>query len=78
MSLGTRFSIDEGFRELATAATHDVFPTRREFRDPLLVTFQNVPLSRLIDQELERHYAPPSAGPVEYISRVFRRLRRSG
>lgn len=69
-----RFSIDEGFRQLAAAETLAEIPQRTEFRDPLLVSFQDVSLSRLIDGELERFYNP-SSGAVEMISRVFRRFR---
>jgi len=70
-----RFPIDEGFRKLAQPSLPEALPRRAEFKDPLLVSFQNVPLSRVIDQELDRFYNP--AGPVELITRVFRRLRRA-
>jgi hypothetical protein len=68
----SKFGIDEGFQQLARDDMGR-FPRRVEFRDPLLVSLNNVPLSSLIDQELERFYNP--TGPVELISRVFRRLR---
>ena len=68
----SRFSIDEGFQAMARSEMGR-FPRRTEFRDPLLVSMQNVPLSNLIDQGLQSIYNP--AGPVELISRVFRRLR---
>lgn len=71
-----RFSIDEAFRQLASEPfTRAEVQKRQEFHDPLLVTFQAVSLSRLIDQELERFYNPAGTGPVELISRMFRRLR---
>lgn len=69
----TRFSIEDAFKELA-APENSVFPARPEFKDPLLVSLQDLPLSRVIDAELERFYNP--AGPVELITRVFRRFRR--
>lgn len=72
-----RFSIDEAFRQLASEDARPSFPQRPEFHDPLLVAFQDVPLSRLIDQELERFYHPSNSGPVELITRMFRRLRRT-
>lgn len=68
-----RFSIEDAFKQLAGSETA-VLPVRPEFRDPLLVSFQDVQLSRVIDAELDRFYNP--SGPVELISRVFRRLRR--
>lgn len=71
------FSIEEAFRQLASDESRPPFARRPEFHDPLLVSFQDVPLSRLIDQELERFYHPSGAGPVELISRMFRRLRRT-
>jgi hypothetical protein len=71
-----KFRIDESFRRLAEAAdTGSKLPTRREFRDPLIVSFQGCQLSSVIDEELERFYNP--SGPVELITRVFRRFRRS-
>ena len=71
-----RFSIDEAFRQLSSEEARVEVPKRREFRDPLLVSFQSVPLSRLIDEELERFYNPSAASsPVELITRMFRRLR---
>jgi hypothetical protein len=72
----TRFSIDEGFRQLAGMEGFSEIPQRQEFCDPLLVSFQEIPLSRLIDEELERFYNP-SNGAVQMISRVFRRLTSS-
>lgn len=72
-----QFSIDEAFRQLTSDVTRPPVPQRPEFHDPLLVSFQDVPLSRLIDEELERFYHPAQGGPVELISRVFRRLRRN-
>ncbi len=72
-----RFSIDEAFKQLVSDDPRPPFAQRPEFHDPLLVSFQDVPLSRLIDQELERFYHPAGAGPVELISRMFRRLRRT-
>jgi hypothetical protein len=68
-----RFAIDESFRQLSQAGAGS-FPGRPEFRDPLLVSIQQVPLSRRIDEELDRFYSP--SGPVDLISRVFRRFRR--
>ncbi len=68
----SNFSIDQGFEHMAQEQMGH-FPRRVEFRDPLLVSLTNVPLSSLIDQELDRFYSP--SGPVELISRVFRRLR---
>jgi len=65
-----RFPIDEGLRELSTSGNR--LPKRAEFEDALIASFQAVPLSRVIDQELDRFYADP--GPVDMISRVFRRL----
>lgn len=71
-----KFSIEESFRRL-TESSDDFpkLPSRREFRDPLLVSFQGIQLSSVIDQELEAFYNP--SGPVELITRVFRRFRRS-
>lgn len=68
-----RYSIEEAFRQLAGSET-STLPARPEFKDPLLVAFQDVPLSRVIDAELDRFYNP--TGPVELITRVFRRFRR--
>lgn len=70
-----RFSIEEAFQSLSSDEPRPEVPRRPEFRDPLLVSFQSVPLSRLIDEELERFYNPNSAGPVQLITRMFRRLR---
>jgi hypothetical protein len=72
-----RFSIEEAFRQLGAEEVRSEVPSRPEFKDPLIVSFQSVPLSRLIDQELDRFYNPGSNGPVELISRMFRRLRRA-
>ena len=72
--MNLRFAIDEGFRQLSRPDVGS-FPRRAEFHDPLLVSIQGVPLSRKIDEELDRFYNP--AGPVELISRVFRRFRRA-
>ncbi len=69
-----RFSIDQRFQELA-ASTMGRFPRRAEFTDPLLVNFRKLPLSQLIDRGLDRESAP--SGPVELISRVFRRFRKA-
>ncbi len=76
VSIPAQWSIEEGFRQLASAEAQSALPQRREFRDPLLVSFQTVPLSRLIDAELERAHNP-GGGTVELISRVFRRFRRA-
>jgi hypothetical protein len=71
-----KFRIDESLRRLAEASdAASKLPTRREFRDPLIVSFQGCQLSSVIDEELERFYNP--SGPVELITRVFRRFRRS-
>lgn len=66
-----RYSIDEGFRQLTAVESLGAFPSRPEFRDPVVDAFQSVALSRLIDQELERFYNPR----IELSSRVFRRFR---
>ena len=68
----SNFSIDKGFEHMAQAQMGR-FPRRVEFRDALVVSLTKVPLSNLIDQELDRFYSPSK--PVELISRVFRRLR---
>ena len=70
----SNFSIDEGFEQIARTEMGRL-PRRAEFHDPLVVSFAGVRLSALIDEQLERFYNP--AGPVEMISRVFRRLRRA-
>jgi hypothetical protein len=70
-----RFSIEEAFQKLSCDEVRPEVPPRPEFRDPLIVSFQAVSLSRLIDEELERHYNPSGSGPVEMITRMFRRLR---
>ena len=67
------FAIDESLKQLSTFDGSRM-RARPEYQDPLLATFQSVPLSRLIDEELDRHYNPD--GPVQMISRVFRRFRR--
>jgi hypothetical protein len=72
VSRSSSYSIDKGFEQMARKEMGR-YPRRVEFRDPLLVSLTNVPLSNLIDQELDRFYSP--SGPVELISRVFRRLR---
>lgn len=71
---GTGFPIEEGFRQLSMAEVARI-PRRPEFQDPLLAGLQQIPLSRLIDQELDQFYNP-SGGPVELITRVFRRFAR--
>lgn len=71
-STQVRYPIDEQLREMATGAGNRL-PRRAEFEDPLLATLQAVPLSRVIDQELDRFYN--DVGPVNMISRVFRRFR---
>ena len=75
--IGSRkFSIEESFRRLTESSDdYPNLPRRREFRDPLIVSFQGCQLSSVIDQELENFYNP--SGPVELITRVFRRFRRS-
>lgn len=71
-----KFRIDESFRRLTESSDeYPNLPTRREFHDPLIVSFQGCALSSVIDQELDRFYNP--SGPVELITRVFRRFRRS-
>ena len=70
-----RFSIEQAFQKLACDESRPEVPKRPEFRDPLLVTFQSVSLSRVIDAELDRFYNPSGSGPVELITRMFRRLR---
>ena len=70
-----RFSIEQAFQKLSSDDSRPWVPKRQEFRDPLLDTFQAVPLSRLIDEELDRFYNPSSNGPVTLITRMFRRLR---
>ncbi len=68
-----RYSIDESFRK-AVGAHGGALPRRPEFSDPLLASIQSFPLSRVIDEELDRFYNP--SGPVEMITRVFRRFTR--
>ena len=72
MQSSERFSIEESLRQL-NRPLGPLTPSRPEFHDPLLASFQGVPLSNLIDSELDRFYNP--SGPVELISRVFRRFR---
>jgi len=72
MQNNERFSIEESLRKM-TRPLGPLSSSRTDFHDPLLASFQGVPLSSLIDNELERFYNP--AGPVELISRVFRRFR---
>lgn len=72
VSHNANFSIDEGFERIARTEMGRL-PRRAEFHDPLVVSFAGVPLSSLIDEELDRFYNP--SGPVEMITRVFRRLR---
>ena len=67
------YPIDERLRQLCNSPH---LPRRAEFQDPLLNTLQAVSsLSSVIDQELDRHYTPNT--PVDLLSRVFSRLRRS-
>ena len=68
------YRIEERFQQISTPAAR--LPRRREFQDPLISALQGVPLSRVIDQELDRFHNP-AGGPVDVISRVFRRLRGS-
>ena len=70
----SRFSIDQRFKELA-ASTMGRFPRRAEFNDPLLANLSKLPLSQLIDRGLDRESEP--SGPVQLLSRVFRRFRRA-
>lgn len=72
MQNSERFSIEESLRQL-TRPLGPLSPSRTDFQDPLLSSIQGVPLSSLIDSELDRFYNP--SGPVELISRVFRRFR---
>jgi hypothetical protein len=73
-STQVRYPIDEQLAELAFAPGGRL-PRRADFEDPLLATFQAVPLSQVIDQELDRFYNEPVAETM--ISRVFRRFRPS-
>ncbi|MGE0710112.1 MAG: hypothetical protein AB7N76_31590 [Planctomycetota bacterium] len=66
------YRIEERFQQLVSPSPLRL-PRRSEFQDPLLASLQGVPLSKMIDQELDRFYNP--AGPVDVLSRVFRRLR---
>ena len=66
------YRIDERFQQLMAPAT--ALPRRPEFRDPVISALQGVRLSQVIDVELERFHNP-NGGPVDVISRVFRRLR---
>lgn len=66
------YHIEERFRQLAVSQP-SVVPERAEFQDPLVKSLQDIPLSRLIDDELERFYGPESEN---VITRVFRRFRR--
>ncbi len=68
------YSIEEGFAQLSQAPR---LSGRAEFRDPLISSLEHVSLSSKINEELDRFYNP-NTGPVELITRVFRRFRRSG
>jgi len=72
MQNSERFSIEDSLRQL-TRPLGPLAASRTDFQDPLLSSIQGVPLSSLIDSELDRFYNP--SGPVELISRVFRRFR---
>ena len=66
------YAIEERFQQISTPAPR--FPRRPEFRDPVVSALQRVELAEVIDQELDRFHNP-AGGPVDVISRVFRRLR---
>jgi len=66
------YRIDERFQQLSAPATR--LPRRPEFQDPVISALQGVRLSHVIDQELDRFHNP-AGGPVDVISRVFRRMR---
>ena len=69
------YPIDERLEQLhQTEGPAWSLPKSIEFADPLLLAFQGVRLSQVIDQELDRHYNPVK--PAELLSRVFKRLRR--
>ena len=68
------YRIEERFQQLTGPAAR--LPRRPEFKDPVVSALQGVPLSRVIDQELDRFHNP-AGGPVDVISRVFRRFRGS-
>jgi hypothetical protein len=66
------FRIDERFQQITAPAA--ALPRRPEFRDPVISALQGVRLSHVIDVEFDRFHNP-AGGPIDVISRVFRRLR---
>ena len=66
------YRINERFLQILAPAAS--LPSRPDFQDPVISALQGVRLSQVIDSELDRFHNP-AGGPVDVISRVFRRLR---